>query len=117
MALPTIPILYESLNYYINYTLGEDIYMMSTITPTQVYKHISPIVRKNMAHLFIHRLRNHGDSESVVEELSAIYDKTTLLQIYHEAVSEDHSSLCVNLVSKDTRKMLPQRFDIYLVPS
>ena len=67
-------------------------YMISTITSAQVYKQISPIVRKNMTHLFIYRLRNYGDPESIVKELSAIYDKKTLLQIYHEAVSEDYSS-------------------------
>ena len=50
-------------------------YMISTITSTQVYKQISPIVRKNMTHLFIYRLRNHGDLEAIVEEMSAIYDK------------------------------------------
>ena len=27
-------------------------YMISTVTPTQVYKQISPIVRKNMTHIF-----------------------------------------------------------------
>ena len=36
-------------------------YMISTITSTQVYKQISPIVRKNMTYLFIYRLRNYGD--------------------------------------------------------
>ena len=67
--------------------------MISTITSTQVYKQISPIVRKNMTHLFIYRLRNYNDLESIVEELSAIYDKKTLLQIYHEAFSEEYSFL------------------------
>ena len=72
-------------------------YMISTITPTQVYKQISPIVRKNMTHSFIYRLRNYNDLESTVEELSAICDRTALLQIYHEAISEDYSFLYVNL--------------------
>ena len=49
-------------------------YMISTITLTQVYKQIPPIVRKNMTHLFIYRLRNYGDLEPTVEELSAIND-------------------------------------------
>ena len=92
-------------------------YMISTITSTQVYKQIPPIARKNMTHLFIYRSRKYGDSESIVEELSAIYDKKTLLQIYHEAVSEDYSFLCVNLMSKDKCKMFLQRFDKYLIPS
>ena len=56
-------------------------YRISTITSTQVYKQISPIVRKNMTHFFIYRLRNYGDLEATVEELRAIYDKKTLLQI------------------------------------
>ena len=70
-----------------------------------------------MTHLFIYRLRNHGDLESIVEDLSAAYDKKTLLQTYHEALSEDHSFLYVDLMSKDKRKMLMERFQRYLIPS
>ena len=91
--------------------------MISTITSTQVYKQISPTVRKNMTHLFIYILRNYGDLESTVEELSAVYDKKTLLQIYHEAVDEPYSFLYVNLIQKDKRKMLMSRFSHYLNPS
>ena len=91
--------------------------MISTITSTQVYKQISPIVRNNMTHIFIYRLRNYNDLESVVEELSAIYDKKTLLQIYHEAVSEDCSFLYVILMNKDNRNMLMQIFTKYVTPS
>ena len=91
--------------------------MVSTITSTQVYKQIPPIVRNNMTQLFIYRLRNHGDLESIVEELSAIYDMKTLLQIYHEAVSEDDSFLYVNLMNKDKCKMFMQRFTKCLIPS
>ena len=67
--------------------------MISTITSTQVYKQIPPIVRKNMTHLFFYRLRNYGDLESIVEELSAIHDQNTLLQIYNEAISGDDNFL------------------------
>ena len=56
------------------YTRGRH-YMIPTITSTQVYKQISPIVRKNMTHLLIYSLRNYGDLEATVEELSAIYEK------------------------------------------
>ena len=71
-------------------------YLISTSTPTQVYKQISPIVNKNMTHPFIYRLRNYFDLESLVQELSAVYDKITLLQICHEAVSENYSFAYVN---------------------
>ena len=92
-------------------------YMISTITSTQVYKQISPIVRKNMTHLFIHRLRDYGDLEAIVEELSAICDNKALLQIYHEAVSEEYSFLYVSLIQKDKRKMFMTRCNHYLYPS
>ena len=91
--------------------------MISTITSTQVYKQISPIVRKNMTHLFIYRLRNYSDLEAIVEELSAVYDKKTLLEIYHQAVAEPYSFLYVNLMAKDRSKMFLQKFDKYLNPS
>ena len=76
--------------------------MISTITATQVYKGVSPVIRKNVTHLFIYRLRNYGDLESIVEEMSAIYDKKTLLQIYHEAIDEPYSFLFfLNPMEKD----------------
>ena len=87
--------------------------MISTITSTQVYKQISPIVRKTMTHLFIYRLRNLGGLESIVEELSAVYDKKTLLNIYHEAVDEPYSFLYANLLQKDKREMFMSRFSHY----
>jgi len=92
-------------------------YMISTITSTQVYKAISNVVRKNMTHLFIYRLRNYSDLEAIVEELSAIYDKKTLLQIYHEAIDEPYSFLYVNLMSKERTKMFMKKFQEYLLPS
>ena len=62
-------------------------YMISTITSTQICKHISPIVRNNMTHLFIYRSIHYSDLEAIIEDMSAIYDKKTLLQLCHEAVS------------------------------
>ena len=91
--------------------------MISTITPTQVYKQISPIVRKNITHVCIYRLRNHGDLEPIIEEMSAIYDKNALLQMYHEAVSEPCPFLYINLMMKDKRKMSMQSSQQYLIPS
>jgi GTPase SAR1 family protein len=92
-------------------------YMISTITSTQVYKAISPIIRKNMTHLFIYRLRNYADLEAIIEEMSAVYDKKTLLQMYHEAISEPYTFLYINLMSKDRTKMFMKKFQEYLLPS
>ena len=92
-------------------------YMISTITPTHIYEQISPLLKKNLTHLFIYRLRNYGDLEYIIEEMSAIYVKKTLLQMYHEAVSEPYPFLYTNLMVKDKRKMFMERFDKHLIPS
>ena len=67
--------------------------MISTITATQVHKALSPIIRKNVTHLFIYRLRNQADLQPIIEEMNAVYDPKTLLQIYNEAIDEPYSSL------------------------
>ena len=64
---------------------------ISTITSTQVYRFMSPVVRKNLTHLFVFRFRNANDLEAWVEELSAIYDKKTLNQLYSIATEAAYS--------------------------
>ena len=48
---------------------------ISTITSVQMYKSLAPIIRKNATAMFIFRLRNHGDMEAILDELSALTDK------------------------------------------
>ena len=91
--------------------------MISTITATQVYRGVSPVIRKNETHLFIYGLRNYGNLEAIVEEMSAIYDNNTLLQIYHEAIDEPYSFLYINLREKDRHRMFMKKFDQHLIPS
>ena len=84
---------------------------ISTITSTQKYYAIAPIVRINQTNLIIFRLRNYKDLESIIEELSALAPKNTLLQIYNEAVKDPYSFLFVNLSSHDKNHMFYIRFE------
>ena len=74
--------------------------MISTITATQVYRAISPVVRKNITDLCIFRLGNQSDLDAVIEETSAIFDKATLLKFYRAATVEPYSFLYVKLTTK-----------------
>ena len=85
--------------------------MISTITATQVYKVISPIVRKNVTDLIIFKLRNYADLEGIVEELGALTDKKILHNIYKQATAEPYAFLYVNLTAKDINKMFWINFD------
>jgi len=85
--------------------------MISTITATQVYKVISPIVRKNVTDLIIFKLRNYADLEGIVEELAALTDKKVIHNIYRQATAEPFAFLYVNLTAKDINKMFWINFD------
>ena len=85
--------------------------MISTITATQVYKVISPIVRKNVTDLIIFKLRNYADLEGIVEELAALTDKKILHNIYQQAVEQPFAFLYVNLTAKNINDMFWINFD------
>ena len=74
--------------------------MISTIVSTQKYRAISNIIRVNATNLYVFRLRNGGDLEALIDELNALTDKKTLLQLYNMATSEPYSFLFINLNAK-----------------
>ena len=84
---------------------------ISTIVATQKFTAIHPIIRVNATSLFVYRLRNYRDLETFIEEVSAITDKKTLMDIYNLATSEPYSFLYVRLTAKDKNDMFYIRFD------
>ena len=79
--------------------------MISTITSTQVFNALSPIIRKNITQLYVYKLRNYKDLEAVLEELSALADKSVILQMYRMATDGPYSFLYVRLNAKDKNNM------------
>ena len=69
---------------------------ISTITATQQFSALAPIIRVNATELFIYRLRNMKYLETFIDEVSAVTDKKTLMTIYEMAVSDPYSFLYVN---------------------
>ena len=86
------------------YTRGRHL-MISTITSTQVLNALSPIIRKNITQLYVYKLRNYKDLETVLEELSALTDKKTLLEMYNMATKEPYSFWYINLIAKKVEDM------------
>ena len=89
---------------------------ISTITSTQVYNLISPIFRKNATNLYVFKLRNAKDLEALLEELSALYDKNTILEIYRAATEGPHNFLYINLTAKKLSDMFYLNFEKKIVP-
>ncbi len=73
---------------------------ISTICSTQKFTALHPILRVNASELIVFRLRNYSDLISFLDEVSALIDKQTLLQIYNLATEEPYSFLYCNLTAK-----------------
>ncbi len=89
--------------------------MISEITTTQQFNVTHPIIRVNSTEPYVYRLRNYKDTDTVVEEVIAAYNKRTLLQLYNAATEEPFSFLDVGLASKDREGMFCKRSDHKLV--
>ena len=92
------------------YTRGRHA-MISTITATQKFSAISPIIRVNATELYVYRLRNQNDLDKFLEEVSAVMDKKTLLKIYQECTKEPYSFLYVKLTAKTVEDMFYSNFN------
>ena len=78
--------------------------MISTLVSTQKFAALSPLIRVNADSLYVFRLRNYQDLAMFLEEVSAIVDKKTLLQMYRKATDESFGFLCVKLNARDKQK-------------
>ena len=79
--------------------------MISTIVSTQKFNAIHPIIRTNATELYVYRLRNQKDLDAFLEELSALYDKKTLLKLYQHATERPFSFLYVKLSAHNRADM------------
>ena len=89
--------------------------MISTITATRKFNAIHPIIRVNATEFYVYRSRNTKELDTFVEEVSAVYDKKTLVALYNTATEEPLSFLYVKLTSKNKEDMFYKRFDHKLV--
>jgi hypothetical protein len=62
------------------------------------------------------RLRNHKEIETLCEELSGVYSKNEIMELYKYATREPYSFLFVRLDAKTREDMFWLRFEKRLVP-
>ena len=88
---------------------------ISTIVSTQKFTALHPIIRVNATELFVFRLRNYKDLETFIEEVSALIDKKSLMEIYNLATNEPYSFLYVKLNEKKRNDMFMINFSKKLI--
>lgn len=88
--------------------------MISTLVSTQKFAALSPLIRVNADSLYVFRLRNYQDLAMFLEEVSAIVDKKSLLQMYKRSTDEDFGFLFVKLNARDKKKMFMVKYNSYI---
>ena len=89
--------------------------MISTVVSTQAYRCLHPIIRLNAVNIFIFRLRNFKDIEALIDEVSALVDKNSLMSMYKLATDEPYSFLYIKLNAKKIKICFFIRYDKKLV--
>ncbi len=89
---------------------------VSWLVSSQVLNLVGTVIRKNCRSMLIWRLRNAKEVDTLCEELSGVYDKNTILEMYKEATREPFSFLFVRLDAKTREEMFHIRFESRLVP-
>ena len=84
---------------------------ISTIISTQKFSALHPIIRVNAKILHVFRLRNYQDLQMFLDEVSALIDKKSLMEIYSLATSEPFSFLTVDLTAKKKDDIFMVKFD------
>ena len=88
---------------------------ISTIVATQKFRALSPIIRVNATALVVFRLRSEQELLAIVEEISAVYDKTVVISLIRRATEEPYSFLYADLAAKSPDLMFWLRFEKRLV--
>ena len=89
---------------------------MTWLVSSQVLNLVGTVIRKNVRCMCVWRLRNAKEVETLCEELSGVYDKNTIMDMYKEATKEPYSFLFVRLDAKTRETMFFLRFENRLVP-
>jgi hypothetical protein len=90
--------------------------MISTLVSSQKLRLVSPTIRVNLQFMIVWRLRNQQELQSLLEEISAVYDMKTLMEMYRMATDEPYSFWYILFTAKRRKDMFFLRFEQKMVP-
>ena len=90
---------------------------ISTFMSVQKMRLAGSILRVNAQALCVFRLRNRLELDAIIEELSAVYDKNTLMEMYELATREPYSFWYIHLAAKRREDMFYLRFEKRMIPN
>ena len=98
------------------YTRGRHL-QISCLCSVQKLRLVSPTIRVNAQFMLIWRLRNRLELQSLLEEISAVYDIKTLEKMYQVATDDPYSFWYILLTARRKEDMFFFRFEQKMIPS
>ena len=75
------------------------------------------LLRVNAQALIVFRLRNRLELDAIIEELSAVYDRKTLMEMYQIATDEPYSFWYINLAASRVDGMFWKKIEQRMIPA
>ena len=79
---------------------------------TQSYYMTPPTIRKNLTHIFLKKLSNNRDLNSILGEYNLGCEKEDLMKLYKEATKDNESFLMCDMVAKPKERFRKNYLDI-----
>ena len=89
--------------------------MISTLVSSQKLRLLSSTMRVNVQFMLVWRLRNRMELQSLLEEISAVYDIKTLEQMYQLATNDPYSFWYILFTAHRKEDMFFLRFEQKMV--
>ncbi len=89
--------------------------MISTLVSSQKLRLLSSTMRVNVQFMLVWRLRNRLELQSLLEEISAVYDMKTLEQMYQMATDDPYSFWYILFTARKKEDMFFLRFEQKMV--
>jgi hypothetical protein len=89
--------------------------MISTLVSSQKLRLLSTTMRVNVQFMLVWRLRNRLELQSLLEEISAVYDMKTLEQMYQLATEDPYSFWYILFTARKKEDMFFLRFEQKMV--
>jgi hypothetical protein len=90
---------------------------ISSLLSVQKLRLVSPTIRVNAQFMLVWRLRNRLELQSLLEEISAVYDMKTLEKMYQMATDEPFSFWYILLTARKKEDMFFLRFEQKMIPT
>jgi hypothetical protein len=79
---------------------------------TQSYYLTPPTIRKNLTHIFLKKLSNNRDLNSILSEYNLGCDKEDLMKLYKDATKDNESFLMIDLGAKSKERFRRNYLDV-----